>query len=382
LTNTLLLASAGAGKSELIAQNALKTAASGKKVLLLTYTINNQTELVKHLCRLHRVQPINIVVKGWFSFLLEDMIRPYQRCIVPERVSGICFNASNPHLNGKFHIPGRREEVDGAYNPFHFVTKRDNAAHTTFLSKLAARIHKETDRMPARRLARIYDAIYIDEVQDLVGWDFEVIRAMVSAKIGTLACVGDFRQTIYRTSVATKKPQTNIEKLALFQRMGFIVEHLNISWRSIQSICNVADRIHVNDGHYVPTISKIECIPIEFSNHCGVFAVPASCVNDYIRKFNPIILRWDRRANKSLCEGRVALNFGEAKGAGFNRVLILPTAKHAKFLSGDESAFGKDDTDGSRNKLYVGITRGRYSVAFVHEGESVIEGTQLWNPVN
>jgi DNA helicase II / ATP-dependent DNA helicase PcrA len=84
-----MLASAGAGKSELIVKEALETAAGENKVLLLTYTINNQAELVKQICRLNKFQPQNVVVKGWFSFLLEDMIRPYQRCIVPERISGI-----------------------------------------------------------------------------------------------------------------------------------------------------------------------------------------------------------------------------------------------------------------------------------------------------
>jgi DNA helicase-2/ATP-dependent DNA helicase PcrA len=64
LPHKLLLASAGAGKSELIVKEALKTAAGGGKVLLLTYTINNQAELVKHICRLHKLQPKNVVVKG------------------------------------------------------------------------------------------------------------------------------------------------------------------------------------------------------------------------------------------------------------------------------------------------------------------------------
>lgn len=380
MPNRLLLASAGAGKSELIVKEALKTADAGNKVLLLTYTVNNQAELMKHICRIHKVQPRNVVIKGWFSFLLEDMIRPYQRCIVPERVSGIVLDSSNPHLKGNFHIPGRKEEVDGAYNPLHFVTKKNNAAHSTFLSKLAARIHERTDGKSVLRLVSIYDAVFIDEVQDLVGWDFEVIRAIAKAGIGTLFCVGDFRQTIYRTSVALKKPKTNAEKLEAFQKMEFVPEHLNMSWRCIQSICDLADRIHAGDGYYLPTTSKIAKIPIEFADHHGVFAVPASRIIDYVEKYNPIILRWNRKTNKPLCEGRAALNFGESKGAGFNRVLILPTASQAKFLSGSLTAFSEDDTDETRNKLYVGITRGRYSVAFLHEREHVIEGVQMWDP--
>jgi len=92
LAPKLILASAGAGKSERIAKDALERAAAGEKVLLLTYTINNQAELVQHICRLNKFQPANIVVKGWFTFLLEDMVRPYQRCVLTDRVSRICFD--------------------------------------------------------------------------------------------------------------------------------------------------------------------------------------------------------------------------------------------------------------------------------------------------
>lgn len=365
----------------MIATQALNSAADGSKVLLLTYTINNQVELVKHICRMNKFQPQNIAVKGWFTFLLEDMVRPYQRCIMPERVSGVVLNSSNPHLKGQSYIRGRKEEIDGLYNPLHFVTKKDNAAHTAFLSKLATRIHKETGGKSARRLADIYKAVFIDEVQDLVGWDYEVIRALLKANIGTIDCVGDFRQTIYRTSVAPKKPQTNADKLTAFEKMGFKPEPLNISWRCTQSICDLAGLIHANDGHYPPTISKLTGIPIEFADHHGIFAVSDQRIYEYIARYNPIILRWKRRAKEEICQGRLAYNFGEAKGVGFDRVLILPTKKQAKFLSGDSNAFGKDDTDETRNKLYVAITRARYSVSFLLDCASpLLSGIEVWQP--
>lgn len=71
-------------------------------------------------------------------------------------------------------------------------------------------------------------------------------------------------------------------------------------------------------------------------------------------------------------------NFGESKGLGFERVLIIPPDRHAKFLCGDTTAFDNAHTDDSRNKLYVGIMRAQYSVAFWHEGGSVIKGAHVW----
>ncbi len=381
----LLLASAGAGKSGRIAKEALKRAASGGRVLLLTYTINNQLELVRHICRLNKVQPHNVAVKGWFSFLLEDMVRPYQRCIVPERISGIILNSGNPHLrkskNGKsFNLSGRAEKINGECNPLHYVTKEDNRAYTHYLAKLAATIHEQTAGKPARRLAETYDAVFIDEMQDLVGWDFAVIRAIVDTGISDLDCVGDFRQAVYQTSETTKKPQTSTEKMAELKDMGFEIDDLAISWRCIQSVCDLADRLHTKDGLYAPTKSLVASVPPEYADHHGVFAVPASRVGDYIKAYDPVILRWDRGKQRQLCEGRTVYNFGESKGLGFERVLIIPPDRHAKFLSGSTNAFDDASTDDSRNKLYVGITRARYSVAFSHGGGSVISGAQIWNP--
>lgn len=387
MTSKLLIASAGAGKSQLIVQEALKRAESGNRVLVLTYTINNQIELVRIISRIKKIQPNNIIVKGWFSFLLEDMVRPYQRCIVPERISNIILNSADPHLgiakNGKrFYIQGRGEKINGKLNPLHFVTKEDNRAHTHYLAKLAATIHKQTSGKPMRRLAKIYDAIFIDEIQDLVGWDFDVIHSIFDSGACDLYCVGDFRQTVYQTSESNKKPQTSTEKLAEFKKMGFTIDNLAISWRSIQSICDLADRLHEKDGFYLPTRSQITTVPQEYADHQGVFAVPTLCVCDYVKTFNPVILRWDRRTKIELGKCQMVYNFGESKGLSFDRVLIFPPKKHAQFLSGNTTAFDDARTDDSRNKLYVGITRARYSVAFTHEGRSVIEGAQIWNPID
>jgi DNA helicase-2/ATP-dependent DNA helicase PcrA len=203
---------------------------------------------------------------------------------------------------------------------------------------------------------------------------------MAGSDIGHIECVGDLRQAVYQTSETSKKPQTTTEKITEFNNMGFEQDKLAISWRCIQSICELADRLHAGDGHYDPTRSQIESVPPQFAAHHGIFAIPVSHVEEYTRIYNPVILRWNRRARPSLCEGRTVFNFGESKGLGFERVLVIPTDKHAKFLSGDTTVFDDMDSDDSRNKLYVGITRARYSVAFLHRGGSVISGAQLWNP--
>ena len=374
----MILASAGAGKSQHIAERALEISGQGKNVLLVTYTINNQVELLKHICRLNRYKPSNITIKGWFTFLLEDMVRPYQRCIAPQRVSGIVLDSSDPHVvNGR---PVRGEKKGAGYNLRYFLTTELNA-HTAYLSKFATRIHQESQGKAAQRVAAIYAGIFIDEVQDLVGWDFDIVQTLATAAIPTITCVGDFRQTIYRTSVARKNPAKRDQKIAKLKDLGFAIRYMNENRRSLQSLCDFADLVHSNDQTFSKTKSLVGSIPEHFRDHQGVFAIRSKDVLEYISRYRPVLLRWNRLTAPGLCENRVAFNFGEAKGMGFDRVLVLPTERYRRFLRGQGDAFDDDSNDDVRNKLYVAITRARYSVAFlVDSADPVLPGIHLWRP--
>jgi hypothetical protein len=108
---------------------------------------------------------------------------------------------------------------------------------------------------------------------------------------------------------------------------------------------------------YPPTKSQVTTVPPEYATHQGVFAVPASCIGDYIKAYDPVILRWNRQTQKKLCEDRTAYNW-EAKGCA-ERVLILPPDKHAKFLCGDTTAFDDANTDDAGKVQRCVLARGR-----------------------
>lgn len=382
MSNRLILASAGAGKSELISKEALARVANGESVLILTYTENNQKELFKKICQLNGYKPTGIVIKGWFTFLLEDMIRPYQRCIFSSRIPGINFNKSgDPHKNGGRNIPGTAEKGGGCeYNPTHYLTRGGGKAHTSYLSKLACRIYKESKKKNIDRLSGIYDAVFIDEVQDLVGWDFNIIEAISKIDKLVFTCVGDFRQTVYSTHPTTKTPKTNSEKIERFVSIGFSPEHMNVSWRCIQPICDFAHLVHADKNPYPKTISNVKEVPDAFVNHAGVFTVSEQHISSYIRIFEPVILRLNKGTRLDLCEDQSCYNFGMSKGLGFKRVLIIPTEKHRKFLRGESGVFDDANTDTPRNTLYVISTRARYSVAFLFDGDSSIDIVESWQP--
>jgi DNA helicase-2/ATP-dependent DNA helicase PcrA len=380
LTKKLIIASAGAGKTHRLVTECIKQNKLGYKTLIITYTNSNQIEISQKYKELGGNNKRLFVVKGWYSFLLEELVRPYQLCLFKKRINNIFFNSSNPHRVGKVTKKGTAEQLaDGTFNPKHFLTIDGKKAHTEFLAKLATRIMKTSKNAPLTRLESIYSDIYFDEVQDLSGWDFDVIKALSKSKVLKLTGVGDFRQTIYSTTSKPKKPSQKSDKLDSFKKMGFIEESMASSRRSIQSICDFSDKVHVQDG-YEKTVSKVtNVLAVE---HLGVFFIKASQIQLYLHTYSPIVLRHSSSVMKDLDFSPYGIyTYGTSKGLGFDRTLIIPTTNYEKYILGDDNALNVGKTDTAKNKLYVAITRARYSVAFVIDDCKLIASKlPVWEP--
>ena len=92
-------------------------------------------------------------------------------------------------------------------------------------------------------------------------------------------------------------------------------------------------------------------------------------VREYVKRFSPVLLRYNRNAKTY---GYSALDFGNAKGLEFDRVLIIPHGPIKKYLkSGDVN-----DVKGSLSKFYVAVTRAKHSVAFLYDGECSVSCTE------
>lgn len=366
MPNKLCMAGAGSGKTHKVITESIAEINRGGKVLVVTYTTSNQQELRRRFLEVFGAHSDRFVVKGLFSFYLEDMVRPYQQALFAQRIDGICFNQRNPHMkpDSTFMLPGYAEQLDDkSYNPKHFLTSCKTKAHTGFLAKLASRIMKATKNSAAVRLGEIYTRVFFDEVQDLVGWDYEVLKGLDKVMPTPITCVGDFRQTVYETTFGQKAPKTAAEKIAAFKSMGFEDESLTLNRRCIQPICDVADAVHI--GAYAATESAVKKVPTEFVHHIGIFIVRESDVAEYIKVFDPMVLRWSVTSGAKLfpTEAR-CYNFGGSKGLGFDRVLVLPTEKQLHFVLDGRKPFpAKDET--AQNKMYVAITRARYSLGFI-----------------
>lgn len=154
--NKLIVSVAGSGKTTFIVNQALSS--KDKKVLLTTYTQANKDEIISKIIELNGVIPSHIEVETWFSFLFRHGVKPYQGSVTAEKIKGIFFVSS---LSG-IGIP------ESNIKRYYFC---DQKIYSDKLSKFVIRSDDATGGSVISRLSRIYDAIYIDEAQDMCGYD-------------------------------------------------------------------------------------------------------------------------------------------------------------------------------------------------------------------
>ena len=231
------------------------------------------------------------------------------------------------------------------------------------IAKFVVECEEKSHQSVTARLRQIYTDIFIDEFQDLAGWDLELIEMLLKSGI-RITLVGDPRQHIYSTNPSSKNKQylgIDVVKLAQrWERGGLcrIEPAMSGTYRCNQAICDFANGLW-------PGMDAMETLRNDTHDQAGVFLVPENAVEKYIQHLNPQVLRHNKRAKSYGCD---ALNFGIAKGLQFERVLIVPTVPIKRYLqTGDLKHL-----ETSKDKLHVAVTRARHSVAFVLNGQSPI----------
>lgn len=74
MPNEFWIAGAGSGKTQKVIEDAIEVLKAGGRVLVVTYTMNNQAELRSRFVELYGKHSDDFVVKGLFSFYLEDLV--------------------------------------------------------------------------------------------------------------------------------------------------------------------------------------------------------------------------------------------------------------------------------------------------------------------
>ena len=192
--NLIKIECAGSGKTWNICRTALSIVSSDidKKVAIISYTnrgiqavqseIKNQNNGILHN---------HITVESLYSFLLNELIKPYQTYLFGiNEIKSLDFSRMYGYIN-KHRIGQKARYMTAGRN----ITANEAAE--------------------LKRLEKIYDTIFFDEIQDLSGYDLEIIKLIAGSSIN-LVCVGDPKQSTFKTNNSQKNKSISGSNIELF----------------------------------------------------------------------------------------------------------------------------------------------------------------------
>ena len=343
--NIIRVEAAGAGKTYNICKEALEktdNTESDKRVLLLSYTNRGVGAIKDEVCKQNMgVIDSKIDIMTWYSFILNELVKPYQNVIFQiNEVKSIDFSDAHGKVNYK--NTGIRER---------YITSNGDIKSKE-IAELVLQINKKSQGKVMNRLSRVYSHIFIDEVQDMAGYDLDIIETLMYSDIEVI-CVGDNKQATFKTNTSIRNKSKSGTKIwDFFQKLisedVVEVQKNLISRRFNQEICSFANMVYPNENNIGTSMN-------EKTDHDGVILINTNDVQKYYNYYRPIVLKYDK---KTSTDDYHSFNFGECKGMTFERVLIYPNGPFKDIL-----LKGKELK--TPQKYYVAATRAKYSIAFV-----------------
>ncbi len=367
MNNILIIAGAGSGKTTHIVEQAIKL--SNQSVLITTYTEANEQEIKNKFIKKRGSIPPNVTIQTWFSFLIQHGVRPYQSFLYRKRVKGLLLvnkQSGLKYMNSREYPVYYGEDED--FEKHYFSD--NHRIYSDKLSKFVYKVNKKSHGRVIKRISDIYSNIFLDESQDLAGYDLSLIKLLGKGQSNMLL-VCDPRQVTYLTHLERKFKKYRNGRLAEFienecSDVEFAIDEVTLSrsHRCNESICAFSNSLY---SEFKPC----ESAQNERTGHDGVFLVEKKSCLKYLMRYNPVQLRWDRRTK--VYENYNVLNFGLSKGLTFDRVLIYPTKEMLSWVKNRNTVL----SDQARAKFYVAITRAKYSVGLVCDNYNDLSATGI-----
>lgn len=362
MKNEFLVAAAGAGKTTFIVKEAIKCSDA---VLITTFTEENEKEIKNKFIELNKgIIPAHVTIRTWFSFLIEHGAKPYQGKLTKKEINGLLLvneKSGIKYKGAKFPVYFKETE-----NIERHYFSNDYQIYSDKLAKFVIRCNEKSNGFVFERISALFKHIFIDEVQDMAGYDLEIIKLLFKTET-RVKIAGDPRQVTYHTHFSDKYKKYSdgrirdfIETECKSIQCRIDEKTLNGSWRNNQSICDFANNLF-------PEYPKCISLQYETTTHDGVFLIKEQDVERYLKEFSPTQLRYSRSKKVSL--NYEVKNFGESKGATRDRVLIYPTKKITDWIFENKTL----DNFEIKCKFYVAITRAKYSVGIVCKNNIVID---------
>jgi DNA helicase-2/ATP-dependent DNA helicase PcrA len=348
LVDEVIIAAAGGGKTTRIVERAVVKGAD--QVALVTYTTNNVREIRRKFCEHSAALPAHVEIWSWYRFLLHELARPYQRALVDRRIDGLQW------------VEGRSAQYVKQTDTRRYYLSEGRLVYSDKIARFVIECNKTTGGAVIGRLSERFHTIFVDEIQDMAGYDLDLLELILRSNI-KLILVGDHRQATFSTNNAAKNKAYAgvkiINKFREWEKAGLVLlTYATETHRCHQLIADLADA-------FFPDEPKTVSSNVAVTGHDGVFLVSAKNVAAYVEKYRPQVLRLNRTTP---CDNYPTMNFGDSKGLTFDRVLIYLHKKGRDWLASGHFKYVED----SATKMYVGITRARHSVAFVFDGDAKV----------
>jgi DNA helicase-2/ATP-dependent DNA helicase PcrA len=334
MDKSVVFAVAGSGKTTRIVQQLDEK----RRYLLVTYTEANRDNLRRKIIDRFGYFPTNITLHTYFKFLHGFCYRPFLRS--KKNTKGLTFRL--PPLVPRYSLTNERRFISSGRRLY---------------SNRLAKFIEQTKTIPLviARIEKYFDALYVDEVQDFAGHDFNLLLQLVAAKVECLF-VGDFYQHTYDTSrdgnVNARLYDDYAAYQAKFKTAGIRVdrESLMVSRRCSKSVCDfITEKIGIaidSDGERISSVS--------FEDNAA--AVQA------IYEDSSIVKLFLQEHHKYSCYSQ---NWGASKGSDHYKdvCVVLNAANIRAWRAGSF----KDINVQTKNKLYVACSRARGNLTFVPE---------------
>jgi DNA helicase-2/ATP-dependent DNA helicase PcrA len=346
----LVVAAAGSGKTTYICRCALDYK---QRVLVVTYTDENEECIKDKLYKLNGCIPEHVEVLSWFSFLLKHGVRPYQAKLFDSEIKGMILvnEKSGKKYQRSNGIPVYYAETDIQNHYFN----RRNRIYSDKIAKFAVKCIDLTDNLLLKRMSSIYGHIFIDEAQDLAGYDLEFIKRLMAFGI-PITMVADPRQTTYKThydDLYKKYANGNLQSFCRDEcdNVSIDLDTLAVSYR------NSVDCVELSSALF-PEYPKPVAGNTNTESPNGVFFINEDSAEMYIDRYEAMQLR-PRKDTKGVVEHRNVMNIGRSKGREFDSILIFPTKDMVAWISDHQLPLQPK----TRAQLYVALTRARFRVA-------------------
>lgn len=335
MDHQVILAVAGSGKTTHI----INSIDPSKSNLILTYTENNYRNLRNRIASQYDGLPEGTRVYTYFTFLYSFCLRPL--CGDKLGLRGISFNDPSEFSSRQKNTSLRRY-ID-SHGRIYSCRIASFLLNFNLIDEVKARIKK------------YFDYLYVDEVQDFTGGDFNFLMAIASGNTDSLL-VGDFYQHTFGTSHDGNLNKNLYKDFETYKKRlkdsGLSIDEttLSHSYRCSKTTCEfVTNELGIEIGSHQDDTSVLELVDDE-------------SWAEAIFHQEHIVKLFYQSHNRYPCFSE---NWGASKGLdNYDSVCVILNKNTEKLFRNEKL---NDLAPTTRNKLYVACTRARSELFFIPE---------------